>query len=257
MSYTPPSGYTGLSIALTGGYTPPAGMTGLAIDLNAGSGPAGLTASSAITLPALISSAYATVAPAGLAQLTAVAAAAIGAASTAAAKVRTTLSGAVGITLTSVAQAVHAPARLTGAAVLARFSSASAAVVTPLTAPNLPTAMNPLKFNLVIDQGATFERTLMWKAGTPAGPVIFTGCTARAQLRENIEDTTTLLELTTENGRLSLGSTDGKLTITIAAVDTAKLPENGGVYDLELVYPDGRVRRLMQGLVVVRPEVTR
>jgi hypothetical protein len=130
-------------------------------------------------------------------------------------------------------------------------------VTEPLTAPNLPVVMNPLKYNLVIDQGATFERVLMWKAGTPAGPVIFTGCTARAQIRGAIEDTTPLLELTTENGRLSLGSTDGKLVITISAVDTAKLPENGGVYDLELVYPDGRVRRLMQGLVVVRPEVTR
>lgn len=256
MTYTPPTGYTGLSVALVGGYAAP-GATGLTLDLNAGGGaPAELFASAAATLQALSSSAQATVASVPV-QRTAVASAIVGAASAAAAKVRIALSGAATVMVTSAAQAGRAPARLIGAATLARFSSVGATAVTPLTAPNLPTAMNPLKFNLVIDQGATFERTLVWKAGTPAGPVIFTGCTARAQLRGNIEDATTLLELTTENGRLSLGSTDGKLTITIAATDTAELPETGGVYDLELVYPDGRVRRLMQGLVVVRPEVTR
>lgn len=39
------------------------------------------------------------------------------------------------------------------------------------------------KLKLLIEQGATFRKTLTWKAGTPPVPVNLTGCTARMQMR--------------------------------------------------------------------------
>lgn len=254
MSYTPPTGSTGLSIAFVGGYAPPSGSTALPMDLAGTSAAAGATITADVTLAGVVSLATAAL---GAAPRTVSGSAILSVASSAATRVRVALAGAATSLFTSVAEAIHTPANASAAATLGHVVTAGGVVTEALSAPNLPTVMNPLKFNLVIDQGATFERTLLWKAGTPAGPVIFTGCSARAQIRQNIEDPTPVLELTTANGRLTLGDADGKLTITIAAQDTAALSEVGGVYDLELVYPDGRVRRLMQGLVVVRPEVTR
>jgi len=76
------------------------------------------------------------------------------------------------------------------------------------------------------------------------------------QLRKNIEDTSNILELTTSNGRISLGGVAGTVTLTIAASDTAALSAIEGVYDLELVSGD-TVEKLLKGTFTVQREVTR
>ncbi len=115
----------------------------------------------------------------------------------------------------------------------------------------------PFKFALTIYQGATFTQQVTWTAGQPAAPVDLTGCTARAQIRAEIEAPGVLLELTTENGRIELGGATGTVTIKITAADTAEITWTEGVYDLEVVFADGGVRRLLAGGVAVSPEVTR
>lgn len=77
-------------------------------------------------------------------------------------------------------------------------------------------------------------------------------------VREEVESASTVLELTTENGRISLGGASGTVTMTVSASTMASLPAGKYVYDLELVAPiTGVVSRLIQGNFVVRPEVTR
>lgn len=115
----------------------------------------------------------------------------------------------------------------------------------------------PFKHNITIIQGATLRDVTTWKAGTPAVPVDLTGCTARMQVRAKIDSTDTLLNLTTENGGINLGGTAGTVTVFLSATATAALTWKSGVYDLEVQFGNGDVRRLLAGSVAVSPEVTR
>lgn len=113
------------------------------------------------------------------------------------------------------------------------------------------------KRNLIIEQGATFRPpSWTWKAGTPKTPVDLTGCQARMQVRAKM-DTDVLLELTTENSRIVLGGVAGTIQLEVSAADTNAITWKGGIYDLEIVFADGRVRRLLYGSVSVSPGVTR
>lgn len=119
--------------------------------------------------------------------------------------------------------------------------------------------MSATKYPLFIEQGATFDKSLTYSTGTQknAVPVDLTGCTARAQIRSDIDSETVLLELTTENGRIVLGGVTGEIRIVIDAVTTAGITWESGVYDLELVFANGFVKRLIAGSVSVSKEVTR
>lgn len=117
------------------------------------------------------------------------------------------------------------------------------------------------KLNLKIEQGATFRRLLQWKAGEPAAPVDLTGYQVRMQVRSELTAATVLLELSTANGGVVItDAAQGKFELRIKAADTSALTFDSGVYDLELVAPDGpdnTVTRLLAGSVSVSPEVTR
>lgn len=115
----------------------------------------------------------------------------------------------------------------------------------------------PFKVSLSILQGQDYDYLFVWKAGVPAVPVDLTGCSARMQVREKVPSPDVLLELTTDNGRIELGTTDGAITLKLTAVETAALAWRNGFYDLEIVHSNGKVRRLLQGQVSVKPEVTR
>jgi hypothetical protein len=111
-------------------------------------------------------------------------------------------------------------------------------------------------YNLNIEQGATFTRTITWKDSTGAA-VNLTGYTARMQIRERVDSATALVSLTQASG-IALGGSAGTITLTITSALTDALPNmKKGVYDLELVSSGGIVTRLIQGEVVVSPQVTR
>ena len=114
----------------------------------------------------------------------------------------------------------------------------------------------PAKIKLTIYQGATYRRRLRW-SDAARQPIDLTGCTARMQVREDVESPTVLLSLTTENGRTVRGGAVGTIDLTIAAFDTAAIKWTAGAWDLEIVHPGGDVTRLAQGSVAVSPEVTR
>ena len=121
----------------------------------------------------------------------------------------------------------------------------------------------PAKIKLQIYQGATFRKKFAWKtrAGTKPlytyTPIDLTGCAARMHIREEIESPATLLELTTENGRITLDPLEGGIRLYISAADTELIAWESGVYDLEIVHPDATVTRLFRGPVSVSLEVTR
>ena len=116
----------------------------------------------------------------------------------------------------------------------------------------------PAKLKYVIYQGATFRKRLTWTGPAPTNtPVDLTGCTARMHVRARLEDAATLIVLTTENSRVTLGGTAGTVDLFISDEDTSAIAWTAGVWDLEISHPSGDVTRLAQGSISVSKEVTR
>lgn len=117
----------------------------------------------------------------------------------------------------------------------------------------------PAKRKLRIIQGATFRASWTWVSG--GVPVDFTGCTARMQVRSDVDSPDVLLELTTENGGIALGAEPGRIELMLGATHTASgaLDWDSGVYDLEIQFASGPndVVRFAGGAITVSPEVTR
>jgi len=109
--------------------------------------------------------------------------------------------------------------------------------------------------DFTIEQGATFNLLLTWKINDVA--VNLTNWTARLQARVDVEDTQTVLTLTTENGGITLGGALGTISLDQTATQTAVLPAGTYVYDLELISGVGAVTRLVQGELNISAEVTR
>ena len=109
--------------------------------------------------------------------------------------------------------------------------------------------------NFTIEQGATFNLILTWEIDTI--PVDINNWTARLQARVDVEDTQTVLTLTTENGGITLGGAAGTISLDQSATQTAILPAGNYVYDLELISGIGVVTRLVQGELDISAEVTR
>ena len=115
--------------------------------------------------------------------------------------------------------------------------------------------MTAVTNDILIEQGATFDMQLVYALGSPAIPANLTGWTARMQVRVEPDDPDPpLLNLTTENGGITLSST-GQITVMGLASLTKLLPTRAGVYDLEIAN-GAIVRRVVRGSVCVSPEVT-
>lgn len=108
-------------------------------------------------------------------------------------------------------------------------------------------------YNIVCEQGATFEREITVVNADGSLPD-YDSSTARMQVRPTIESSTIIISLTTENGRITLA--DNKITLSITADDTTLLVQGTYKYDLEIV-TGSDVVRLIQGDFKVSPEVTR
>lgn len=115
--------------------------------------------------------------------------------------------------------------------------------------------MIPGKYNFVCPQGATFSKQLTWKIEDT--PVDLTSYTARMQVREKHTSVAKIVDLTTENGGISLGGDQGTIDIEISSSDTTNIIPKCYVYDLELISSSSIVTRLIEGQFMVTPEVTK
>lgn len=110
--------------------------------------------------------------------------------------------------------------------------------------------------NITIEQGATFTLSLVWRDSDNA-LIDLTGYTARMQVRKTHRSDTVLLNFTTANGAITLGGAAGTIEVEGLATLTDDVDARTGVYDLELEDSTGFVTRLIEGSVVIKPEVTR
>lgn len=116
--------------------------------------------------------------------------------------------------------------------------------------------MSSSRHNFTIEQGATLMKPFIWK-DSDGVPVDLTGYTAKMQVRQSPQSGTVLLELSTSNGRITLGGAAGTITLALTAAITAAIAWRRGVYDIELTSGDGTVTRLLEGEIQVSKEVTR
>ena len=114
--------------------------------------------------------------------------------------------------------------------------------------------MTPGKYNFVCPQGTTFSSQLIWAVDDE--PVNLSTYTARMQVREKYTSTQKILDLTTENGGITLGGDEGTIGINVNATVSAGIVPKTYVYDLEMV-SSSVVTRLLEGKFIVTPEVTR
>lgn len=117
--------------------------------------------------------------------------------------------------------------------------------------------MSAAPLNLYIEQGATWDLDLIWRAadGTPKD---LTGYSVRATARHRKGSSHVLFSFdsATPTAGYTFGplNATGRILVTLSAAVTAALTSDG-VYDLDVVSPSGRATRLVEGAVSVSLDV--
>lgn len=104
------------------------------------------------------------------------------------------------------------------------------------------------KYDLTIEQGIKFTKTVTWKDES-GSPVDMTGMTARMQIRSR--DQVLIKEVP-----VAIDASLGQLTLTLSAEDTSKLHFGTAVYDLEVSVDGEPIVRLLKGVITLDKEVT-
>lgn len=118
------------------------------------------------------------------------------------------------------------------------------------------------QYNIQVNQGEDYVQLFQWKMLDSDTPFNLTGFTARAQIRS----------AAFSNGiiaTIAVAITDavnGVFKLSLSNTVTASIPTGQGKffydevrypYDVELVSPAGAVSRVLNGSVIISPEVTR
>ena len=107
--------------------------------------------------------------------------------------------------------------------------------------------------NQIIDQGSTFSKSITVYQTDGATVQDLTAYTPSSQLRKNYTSTA----YTTINATKSTPHTSGVIVMSLTAVQTAALKSGRYVYDLQILAADGTVTRVIEGVITIRPEVTK
>jgi hypothetical protein len=87
-------------------------------------------------------------------------------------------------------------------------------------------------------------------------PVDLTNYTARCVIRKNWYSSTIIDELSTSNGQITLGASDGSIQLTIPKADTAAYSFRHAWYDVDLTAPGGYEQRVFKGPITLEREVS-
>jgi len=118
--------------------------------------------------------------------------------------------------------------------------------------------MSAGKYTTSILQGATFQRDITWTDNTNNTPIDLTGSIVRLQARKRLTSDTTVLDLSTATSGITItDALNGQFQILLTAAETAALDFATAVYDLEVEFPSGEIRRVLEGTLELKKEVTR
>jgi len=115
--------------------------------------------------------------------------------------------------------------------------------------------MSAGKYDFVIEAGTDWGPTL-WLEEEDETPKDLTDYTAMMHIRERFEGPL-IKELKIGSG-ITITGGEGKIQLALTVTETSALQITNGVYDLELSSPAPvKVTRLLEGDIIVTPEVTR
>jgi hypothetical protein len=112
--------------------------------------------------------------------------------------------------------------------------------------------------NLTVQQGADYRVAMVFSDESGVA-MDMTGYTFAGQARESVSSDTASFSMSFTI-RTQSGADMGYVDLHIADTDTAALSitkDTNYVYDIEWTNPSGDKRRVMEGVIKVRPEVTR
>jgi hypothetical protein len=104
---------------------------------------------------------------------------------------------------------------------------------------------------ITIEQGATFNTTLNVE-DVYGSPINIAGYSASSQMRKTYQSTTAY-NLTSA----VTGTSNGQITLSMTAANTSNLPAGRMIYDLIIDDGAGVKTRVVEGIAVVLPSVTR
>jgi hypothetical protein len=110
-------------------------------------------------------------------------------------------------------------------------------------------------FPMRIDQGSTYSQIIQVNDNNGVARNL-TGYTAKMSIRKAITDATTVLDLTSPAGGITINGAAGQLTITITDEQTSAMTWTTGVYDIKITSSGGVAERILEGAVSVFPQVT-
>ena len=113
-----------------------------------------------------------------------------------------------------------------------------------------------LRYDLRLNQGETFRVSIpVLDEDGNGDPALLIGTTAKAQIRSHAASPTVLYEWSAANGNLAYDVNN--IVLTTPAAASTLWAFRTGQWDLELSDNSGTATRLVEGLVIVHPEVTR
>jgi hypothetical protein len=104
---------------------------------------------------------------------------------------------------------------------------------------------------LLIEQGATFSTTVNVEDTAGAAINLF-GYSASSQMRKSYYATSNTIITSTITG-----NANGEITLSMTAANTANLTPGRSVFDLLITSPTGVKTRVIEGVIVISPGVTR
>ena len=110
------------------------------------------------------------------------------------------------------------------------------------------------KYNMVCDQGSTFNLAFTITTDNVAWDLVGGGYTGRMQVKPFIGGDL-IIELTTANGRMVFSNTN-KTTLLISAGDTEDLVPGRYIYQIEFENSLGTIQKILEGKFIIRAEVT-
>ena len=107
--------------------------------------------------------------------------------------------------------------------------------------------------NQEIDQGSTFSKQITVYETDGSTIQNLTGYTAASQIRKNYTSTA----YTTILATIQTPATNGVIVMSLTAVQTAALKSGRYVYDLQITAADTTVTIVLEGIITIKPEVTK
>ena len=104
--------------------------------------------------------------------------------------------------------------------------------------------------NLYIDAGADYSIIVTANQGN-GDPLNLTGYTVKSQVRKSYASPTAY-DFTAS----IFAATSGKIRLSMTATQTSAIKPGRYLYDVEITSANGEKRRVLEGIIIITPEIT-